>query len=169
MLVGFTHTPTETLINKLGLSTACKILDIKQKTTWMGALAIHTDETDLVAVPLGRLRCSECYALLFTTRIKCENRNCRAEIDAPANFHCTFIKVEAATIVRAVPWALGVSFAPQAICCTYCKQQFCSRVACSSCTNAPVQVEKVFVGYNRTILGAQIEEAFGEEIKDYDL
>jgi hypothetical protein len=168
MLISFNHTPTEILISQLGLSTACKIIDMKQNTTLMGALAIHPDEKPLVAIPLGRLRCSVCYTLLFTKRIKCANRDCRASIDAPANFHCAFIKAEAATVFRTME-ALGVSFAPEAICCAYCERQLRLRVTCSSCANAPVQVEKVFVGYTRLMLGTQIVEAFREDLEGYDM
>ncbi|TEB21374.1 hypothetical protein FA13DRAFT_132087 [Coprinellus micaceus] len=173
IVTGFHRTPTETLISTLGLSTACKIVDLQLDTTLTGAFGPHpsvgTPRKFVAAVPLGRLRCAACNTLLFTRPIACATNACRKVLDPSSSLVSAFIMSTAATLCLSTG-TIGFYFNPTSVGCSSCQKQLFPRVTCFSCGETPVTVEKLMLGYTESMIKDHIMGAFKEELEGlYDL
>lgn len=165
ILTGIGPTSTETLIGILGMSTACKIVDLHFRTTLAGVFGPHPDVGTIPAmgVPLGQVRCVSCTALLFTKPVSCRTTACGAVVDPHSYLHSAYLKSGVASLCLTAG-TIGFRFKRVSLGCSACQKQLCPLITCTPCREP---VEKMVVWSTKGVVNDEIVNVFREELEAF--
>ncbi|TEB21373.1 hypothetical protein FA13DRAFT_1741950 [Coprinellus micaceus] len=171
ILIGTIRPSTETLISSLGVSMTCRIMDL-QMCTLAGVFGVPPGSSKAgsprALVRLDRLRCGVCRAALFTQPRTCPGVGCQRVHSLEADA-CTAYVLASAVLMLQSDDALGFSVSTSSVGCIFCDRQLCAMVSCPECYSLASDTNRIFIGYTYSIVERAVEDAFKEELKDYDL
>ena len=171
------NTPLMTLVDSLGVTTACLIADLYPQCTAQGALnLVHDDITPYAWFYMDRVRCAQCFGEVNTTGLVCASTQCPFYTKQHTSgkiftSQSSGMVQHSGVQFREHDAELGFVVPLDAVLCVghSCRQPMfpLRRISCSSsfCTGQ----QGLFIGPTAESTASFIELKFAEELKDYDL
>lgn len=171
LLVGITRPPLQTIIDRLGLSTACKIVDLLSQVTLLGAFDwVNHATLSLAGFSLDRVQCLTCSSALYTAPVACPNVECGVQHELTAQEPSVYVRADAVQFMTSSSQGrTGFAFNVDQVGCATCGMPalIMSQVACT-CSPAG-GTHRCFIGYSDQHSTLAMEREFAEELRDYDL
>lgn len=159
--------PMETLIRELGLTTACKIIDLQPKLSLQGLCAPGSSvTTGRMLFPLETLRCGRCVNLLIQqAHVICASVGCGSIHGDPNGSTKAYVLLHDSKLTL-MDTSLGLQMQTAKVGCMGCGHPVFhpDGFNCQACGENMNRSLPVYLGYRDRDLHAMIKEQFKDEM-----